>query len=212
MFSGIIETMGQIIRLERSTHSLTLEVQTGFYDVCEGESIALNGVCLTAITPTTQGVVRFFVSSETLARTSLNQLEVSKRVNLERAVTPSTRLSGHIVQGHVDGVAQFVACVEIGEAKKVTFAVPRHLRRYMVEKGSIALEGISLTINDITDESTCEISSENNNQKNDDIYITLMIIPHTWEQTTLGELRLGDRVNIEVDVIAKYVEVQCQYK
>ena len=211
MFSGIIETMGQIIRADRSPNALILDVQTGLRDIGEGESIALNGVCLTAIASSVEGEVRFFVSSETLERTSLGQLDVGKRVNLERAVTPLTRLSGHIVQGHVDGVAQFVACTEVGEARRVEFAVPHHLRRYMVEKGSIALDGISLTINEIHNNVQC-VKTPVKHTTHDDVCITLMIIPYTWEHTTLGGLCLGDKVNVEVDIIAKYVEAQCHYK
>ena len=198
MFSGIIETVGQVIRAEPSPRSLVLDVQTGMQDVAEGESIAVNGVRLTAVAPDTDGLVRFFVSSETLDRTGLGRLETGGRVNLERAVTPSTRLSGHIVQGHVDAVARFAACSDVGEAKRVEFSVPQGLQRYMVEKGSIALDGISLTLNEISP------------GPDDDVRIALMIIPHTWEHTTLGSLTIGDAVNVEVDVIAKYVEAQCR--
>ncbi|MBS0988003.1 riboflavin synthase [Acetobacter okinawensis] len=200
MFSGIIESLGQVLAVEQGAHSLMLEVQTGLADVAEGESIAVNGVCLTAVAPAQNAPVRFFVSGETLDRTMLGTLTAGARVNLERAVTPSTRLSGHIVQGHVDGLARFVGATPVGDARRVEFDVPATLRRYMVEKGSVALDGISLTLNEV-------------GAVHGDVFrIALMIIPHTWEHTTLGTLRAGDAVNVEVDIIAKYVEAQCQTK
>lgn len=200
MFSGIIESLGQVLKAEQGAHSLMLEVETGLTDVAEGESIAVNGVCLTAVAPAQDGPVRFFVSSETLDRTMLGRLKAGARVNLERAVTPSTRLSGHIVQGHVDGLARFVGASPSGEARRVEFDVPAELRRYMVEKGSVALDGISLTLNEV-------------GAVHDGVFrIALMIIPHTWDHTTLGTLSVGDAVNVEVDIIAKYVEAQCQAK
>ncbi|MCP1202055.1 riboflavin synthase [Acetobacter oryzoeni] len=200
MFSGIIESLGHVAKVERSPQSLMLEVETGLYDVAEGESIAVNGVCLTAVEPSTTGLVRFFVSSETLDCTTLGVLEAGGRVNLERAVTPATRLSGHIVQGHVDAVARFTECTQFGDARRVVFEVPAQLRRYMVAKGSVALAGISLTLNEV-------------GEPNGETFpIELMIIPHTWEHTTLGTLKVGDAVNVEVDIIAKYVEAQCRTK
>ncbi|MFT8418515.1 MAG: riboflavin synthase [Acetobacter sp.] len=200
MFSGIIESLGHILAVEQGAHSLMLEVQTGLANVAEGESIAVNGVCLTAVAPAQNQPVRFFVSSETLDRTMLGTLSVGARVNLERAVTPSTRLSGHIVQGHVDGLGRFVGATPVGDARRVEFDVPADLRRYMVEKGSVALDGISLTLNEVGP------------VQGDMFRIALMIIPHTWEHTTLGTLNVGDAVNVEVDIIAKYVEAQCQAK
>lgn len=200
MFSGIIESLGRVVRLDRQPQSLTLDIESGLTNVAEGESIALNGVCLTALAAVESGPVRFFVSAETLGCTTLGALELGSRVNLERAVTPSTRLSGHIVQGHVDAVARYKGSTAEGEGRRVVFEVPANLRRYMVEKGSIALDGISLTLNTLGAE-------------HDGVFdIGLMIIPHTWTHTTLGTLSDGDRVNVEVDVIAKYVEAQCRIK
>ncbi|GAN67947.1 riboflavin synthase [Acetobacter orleanensis] len=198
MFSGIIESLGPVRKVEPGAQSVMLEVETGLRDVAEGESIAVNGVCLTATAPSANGLVQFFVSSETLDRTTLGALRVGSFVNLERAVTPATRLSGHIVQGHVDGTATFVESTPSGDAHRVVFEVPASLRRYMVEKGSITLDGISLTLN--------ELSA----MQGDTFRIALMIIPHTWTHTNLGKLVLGDAVNVEVDVIAKYVEALCQ--
>ncbi|OUJ04899.1 riboflavin synthase [Acetobacter malorum] len=198
MFSGIIESLGPVLKVEPGAKSVMLEVETGLRDVAEGESIAVNGVCLTATAPSETGLVQFFVSSETLDRTTLGALRTGSHVNLERAVTPATRLSGHIVQGHVDGTARFVESTPSGDAYRVMFEVPASLRRYMVEKGSITLDGISLTLNELSE------------VKDDVFRIALMIIPHTWTHTNLGKLQPGDAVNVEVDVIAKYVEVLCQ--
>ncbi|KAA8386350.1 riboflavin synthase [Acetobacter tropicalis] len=200
MFSGIVDSLGHVLKAEPGDKSLMVEVDTGLTDIAEGESIAVNGVCLTAVEPAATGVARFFISSETLDRSTLGALKAGSRVNLERAVTPATRLSGHIVQGHVDGTARFAECTPSGDARRVVFEVPENLRRYMVEKGSITLDGISLTLNEIGD------------VKDGVFSIALMIIPHTWTHTTLGTLSVGDAVNVEVDVIAKYVEVLCQTK
>lgn len=200
MFSGIIESLGHVLTAQTGDKSLVIDVDTGLKDIAEGESIAVNGVCLTAVAPAATGHARFFISSETLERSTLGALVAGSRVNLERAVTSATRLSGHIVQGHVDGTAHYTACTPSGDARRVEFSVPESLRRYMVEKGSITLDGISLTLNEIGP------------VENGAFTIALMIIPHTWAHTTLGTLNVGDAVNVEVDVIAKYVEVLCQTK
>ncbi|WP_025859925.1 riboflavin synthase [Acetobacter papayae] len=200
MFSGIIESLGRVVGLDHQPHSLVLDIESDLTNVAEGESIALNGVCLTALAAVEAGPVRFFVSAETLGCTTLGALALGCRVNLERAVTPSTRLSGHIVQGHVDAMARYKGHTTEGEGRRVVFEVPASLRRYMVEKGSVALDGISLTLNTLGEEQ-------------DGVFeIGLMIIPHTWTHTTLGTLSNGESVNVEVDVIAKYVEAQCRTK
>lgn len=198
MFSGIIEHQGHVSAARRLDRDLDITVATGIPDLSLGESIAVNGVCLTVTSFDAAGNATFFISSETLDRTALGRIGAGHTVNLERAVTPATRLSGHIVQGHVDGTARFVESTPSGDAHRVVFEVPASLRRYMVEKGSITLDGISLTLNELSD------------VKDDVFRIALMIIPHTWTHTNLGKLQPGDAVNVEVDVIAKYVEVLCQ--
>lgn len=205
MFSGIIEHQGQVSAARRLDRDLDITVQTGITDLALGESIAVNGVCLTVTSFDAKGTATFFISSETLDRTALGRIDAGHTVNLERAVTPATRLSGHIVQGHVDGTGRLLAVREEGEARHITFAIPARLRRYLVEKGSITIDGISLTLNAVgaPGEEGCNA---------DEFRIALMIIPHTWEHTTLGGLKPGDAVNIEVDVIAKYVESVCQYR
>ncbi|MDG6093679.1 riboflavin synthase [Acetobacter sp. AN02] len=197
MFSGIIEYLGTVRDILPGDESCELVVETGAADAVQGESIAVNGVCLTAVR-ISGTEIRFFVSRETLDRTALGRLRAGDRVNIERAVTPSTRLSGHIVQGHVDGTAAFVSATDAGAARELLFSVPQSLRRYMVEKGSVTIDGISLTLNALRGEAEAET-----------FVISLMIIPHTWEHTTLGTLTPGNPVNIEVDVIAKYVESLC---
>ena len=199
MFSGIIERLGRVRGVEPGDEAMRVTVDTGFADLELGESVAVNGVCLTLIDSDRQGMAAFFVSSETLARTGLGSLREGGRVNLERAVTPSTRLSGHIVQGHVDGVATLASVTASGDAWSLLLDLPAALRRYCVEKGSISLDGISLTINAI-------LPSAVPGQ----FGVALMIIPHTWEHTNLGTLAPGASLNVEVDLIAKYVEQLCQ--
>ncbi len=199
MFSGIIEDLGRVRAVEPGAQSVRLLLQSGFADLALGESVAVNGVCLTVADLDASGLAGFFVSPETLARTSLGVLREGGRVNLERAVTPSTRLSGHIVQGHVDGTAILAAVEALGDAWSLTLELPDALRRYCVEKGSITLDGISLTINAILPAASPGRFG-----------LSLMIIPHTWDHTTLGTLAPGASLNVEVDVIAKYVEQLCQ--
>jgi len=200
MFSGIIETLGTVTSTEQRDQALGLRIATTFPDLTLGESVAVNGVCLTVAEFDTTGSAWFYVSSETLDRTALGRIRQNHRVNLERASTPATKLSGHIVQGHVDAIAHLARIEPVGESHRITFRVPNTLRGYMVEKGSVALDGISLTLNAVSEPTP------------DGFEIDLMIIPHTWEHTTLGTLKPNDPVNIEVDVIAKYVESLIRYK
>lgn len=202
MFSGIIGYLGRIQTIAKEKDAMVITVNTGMSNLSIGESVAVNGVCLTVTEIHNAGEATFFISFETLNRTNLGQLKLKDRVNLEQAVTPSTRLSGHIVQGHVDATGRFIDAKEVGEAHEVTFALPAHLRKYLVEKGSIALDGISLTLNSVGDVGQAPAHS-------DEFLISLMIIPHTWENTTLGQFVAGAMINVEVDIIAKYVENLC---
>lgn len=174
-----------------------LALKTGWSDLDLGESIAVNGVCLTVTAFDGAGLASFFVSPETLARTNLGKLTAGARVNLERSVRLESRLSGHLVQGHVDGKARLISITPGGGAYRLELALPAELARYCVEKGSIALDGISLTINSVFDgEAHARIG--------------ITIIPHTWEHTNLNATSPGDDINVEVDVMAKYVERLCQ--
>jgi len=190
MFTGLIEELGRIDRRNDSADGCRIVISCSLVtsDISNGDSIAVNGVCLTAVdvTPTSFAAD---VSPETLERTTLGSLNISSPVNLERAVTPATRVGGHIVQGHVDGRGTFVSAVQQGDFWTVTVAFPHELERYFVEKGSVAVEGISLTIAKLRDDS-----------------FDFAIIPKTWDVTNLHSLKPDDHVNLEVDVIAKYVE------
>lgn len=198
MFSGIIETLGKIRSASFADGNLTLDLETGFADLELGESIAVNGTCLTVVSFDATGLAQFYASPETLNRTNLGELRAGAVVNLERAVSMATRLSGHLVQGHVDGMARLEAVIPEAGAYRIELTLPQTLARYCVEKGSIALDGISLTLNAVTDlpEGGCRI------------YLT--IIPHTWSHTNLHARKPGDLLNVESDVIAKYVERLCK--
>ena len=198
MFSGIIESVGKVRTATAEPGSLTLDLETGFPDLTLGESVAVNGVCLTVVEFDAAGLARFYASQETLDRTNTGALRAGNLVNLERAVSMSTRLSGHLVQGHVDGQAVLEAVTPEAGAYKIELSIPAHLARYCVEKGSIALDGISLTLNAVID------------QPDGSCRIHLTIIPHTWTHTNLQGRRIGDRVNVENDVLAKYVERLCK--
>jgi riboflavin synthase len=198
MFSGIIEKQGSVLRVETTEKSLQLVIASGYIDLELGESIAVNGVCLTVAECTPAGNAQFYLSSETIAKSNLGTLTVGSLVNLERAVTLQTRLSGHLVQGHVDGTATLVAIVPEGETYDLRLSLSSALARYCVEKGSICLNGVSLTINSLTD------------TPRKDTLISARIIPHTWTHTNLSTLRVGQQLNVEVDIFAKYVERLCK--
>ncbi len=198
MFSGIVEQVGRVQAVGPEDESRRLTLETGFTDLALGESVAVNGVCLTVTRHDPAGLADFFVSPETLARSNLAQVEAGGSVNLERSVTLATRLSGHLVQGHVDGRARLTAVVRDGDARRVELTLPADLRRFCVEKGSIALNGVSLTLNSVG-----EIGAEGR------FPIAITLIPHTWVHTNLQHCALGDEINVEVDVLAKYVEQLC---
>lgn len=197
MFSGIIARTVAVRTAEATGGSLIAIIPTGWSDLELGESIAVNGVCLTVTEMDEAGTARFFLSPETLARSNLGRLATGSVVNLERSVALADRLSGHMVQGHVDGKATLVAVTPDSDARRLEFDLPAAVARYCVEKGSISLNGISLTINTIE-------------PKPDGARIGITIIPHTWDNTNLSALTLGDEINVEVDVIAKYVEALCK--
>src|SRR5215217_408207 len=190
MFTGIIEELGSVRSIEERGENARLVISARVVTEAtnHGDSISVNGVCLTAL-DIEPGSFAADVSRETLQRSTLGSLKPGAPVNLERAVTPATRLGGHIVQGHVDARGQFAGVENHGESWTVRIAYPKEIARYLVFKGSVAVEGISLTIAGLTDE-----------------YFEIAIIPKTWEVTNLSHLNPEDDVNIEVDVIGKYVE------
>lgn len=191
MFTGIVEELGTVESMERRGEGARLRIgcSTVLGDAFTGASISVNGVCLTAV-DLRPGSFSADVAPETMARTNIGNLRPGRRVNLERPMSPSGRLGGHIVQGHVDGTGEFLGLASIGSDNWwLRIGVPESLDRYLVWKGSVAIDGISLTI----------ASMENR-------VLGVTIIPHTFEKTTLGAYQPGDRVNLETDVLAKYVE------
>lgn len=190
MFTGIIEELGTIESLEKHSSGAKIRVAARVVTegTADGDSIAVNGVCLTVLNGSSGGFAAD-VSIETLERSTLGNLRVGTRVNLERAVTPSTRLGGHIVQGHVDARGEFLGAIQNGDFWTVRIGYPREIAGYLVFKGSVSVEGISLTIANLTDE-----------------WFEIAVIPKTWQMTNFSTLSPGDPVNLEADVIAKYVE------
>ena len=190
MFTGIIEELGKISSLDKHASGAKIKISAHIVtkDTNEGDSIAVNGVCLTALDVKKDSFTAD-VSQETLDKSTLGKLKNGAKVNLERAVTPSTRLGGHIVQGHVDSRGKFVRAVQTGDFWTVRVSFPKEIRQYLVYKGSVSVEGISLTI--------AELGAD---------FFEIAVIPKTWELTNLSSLKTGNEVNLEADVIAKYVE------
>jgi riboflavin synthase len=190
MFTGIVEHLGTVLTVDEVPRGRTFQVDTGplAADVAVGDSIAVNGVCLTAVSVAPPAVT-FQVMGETLDRTSLGRLSTGEGVNLERPMAASGRFDGHIVQGHVDGVATVRRVDADGEGTRMWVDVAPELLRYVVEKGSVTLDGVSLTVAGV-----------------DDAGLEVALIPHTLAVTTLGGRRPGELVNVEVDVLAKYVD------
>lgn len=195
MFTGIVEELGSVISLDEQNDALRLTVRGALAtsDAVPGDSIAVNGCCLT-VTSCDGDEFTADVMKETLMKTSLGTLEPGSRVNLERAVTPSTRLGGHMVQGHVDGTGQILDRQPSEHWEIVTISVPDAVSRYIVRKGSIAVDGVSLTVVDTASNGPAGAS------------FTVSLIPETLARTTLGFKEPDDTVNLEVDIIAKYVE------
>jgi len=191
MFTGIIQAVGSIALIEKKGGDARLRINTGALDMRDvqlGDSIAVSGVCLTVIEHSVDGFTAD-VSGETLACTTLGNLSTGSRVNLEKALTPSSRLGGHLVSGHVDGMGEVVE--RSTEARSVRFRIqaPAALARYIASKGSICLDGVSLTVNGV-----------------EGALFDINVVPHTLQSTTLGEFQPGCRVNLEVDLIARYLE------
>ncbi|WP_347986958.1 riboflavin synthase [Methylomonas sp. AM2-LC] len=191
MFTGIILALGQIAAIQPRGGDCRLKISTGnlsMSDTALGDSIAVNGVCLTAVE---LGDHFFYadVSNETLSCTTLNTAKVGTQVNLELALLASGRLGGHIVSGHVDGIGKVVDKQADGRSIRYKFKAPDNLAKYISEKGSICINGISLTVNQV-----------------DGAYFSVNIVPHTLQETTLASTQVGDAVNLEVDILARYLE------
>jgi len=189
LFTGLVQDLGKVVAVDADGDGVTLAVRTRLAgEIAAGDSVAVNGVCLTA-TAISDGQFRAEVMHETLRRSSLKEAARGAEVNLELALRASDRLGGHFVQGHVDGLGSVRDVREDGFARVVTIAAPAELLRYVVEKGSIAADGVSLTVAAVGED-----------------WFAVSLIPETLERTTLGAAGPGAPVNLEVDVIAKYVE------
>jgi len=190
MFTGIVEELGTVASIEKFDDAIKLEVSGELIssDLSQGESISVNGVCLTAAKLTGSGFIAD-VMLETLNRSSLSGIEVGDRVNLERAMSGAGRFGGHVVQGHVDGVAEIISREPSDNWEVVKVRIPKELAKYVVHKGSITFDGVSLTVNEIVDD-----------------VVSLSLIPETLRLTTLGTKVVGDKLNVEADILAKHIE------
>lgn len=186
MFTGIVEEMGSVAEI--SSHRLVVHARSTLEGVALGDSIAVNGTCLTVVEITSDSFA-MDLSQETLDRTALGTLVVGSPVDLERALTPASRMGGHFVQGHIDGVGTVTAISGTPEARVMSIQALDDIARYIVEKGFITVEGISLTVTRVIDST-----------------FSIAVIPYTWEHTVLSSKVIGDAVNLEVDIVAKYVE------
>jgi riboflavin synthase len=190
MFTGIIEGTGKVKKIEKMAEGVRLEIEVHFKldDLNVGDSIAINGVCLT-VTSRLGHTFWADLATGTLRVTTLNQLQVGSLVNVERPLRVGDRLGGHFVQGHVDAVSKVLKINDIGNTREVTLETPSNLSRYIVDKGSVTIDGVSLTV-----------------ARSTGISFTVCVIPHTALQTTFHQLKVGSQVNLEVDILGKYVE------
>jgi riboflavin synthase len=190
VFTGLVEDLGTVLSVDANRDGVRVAISSPLaQELKEGDSVAVNGVCLTATGLCGGELFGADVMNETLRRSSLSELEAGSRVNLELPLKPDSRLGGHIVQGHVDGVGAVSAIADDGFARQVTIVAAPELMRYVVEKGSITVDGVSLTVAFV-----------------DDAAFAVSLIPETLERTTLGATEEGTPVNLEVDIVAKYVE------
>lgn len=194
MFTGLVEAVGQLLRREEISGGLRCQFSQPWGSLEPGESIAVSGACLTVVSFSEDSFTAE-LSTETLQRTTLGGLQEGDAVNLERALRFGDRLGGHLVSGHVDGVGAVRALSPVGEMLRAEIELPAELRKYVAEKGSLTVEGVSLTVNAVTEDSA-----------------ELLLIPHTREVTTWKHLHEGSPVNLEIDLIARYVERLLQFR
>lgn len=190
MFTGLIIELGEVVSLEKKTESARLSIKASevVKDAAPGDSIAINGVCLTAVN-IEKDVLYFDVSFETLRSTNLGNLKRGDRVNLEPSMRPNSKIGGHFVTGHVEDIGKIRSKTPLGNAVRIEIETPDNVLRYLVEKGSVAVDGISLTVVDVLKDA-----------------FSVVIIPHTAKLTTIGFKNVGDTVNLEPDILGKYVE------
>jgi riboflavin synthase len=197
MFTGIIQALGTVVRLDGSERECTLQIDHALAVACPiavGDSIAVNGVCLT-VCAVDASTLLFDVSGETLLRSNLGGLTTGRQVNLETALSAQSLFGGHLVSGHVDGMATVVSAKNIARSQWAEFEMDRSLASYLAPKGSVAIDGVSLTINEVYD-------------YEDGVRIGVNLVPHTLSATTLGRLQCGDRSNVEIDLVARYLARQ----
>jgi riboflavin synthase len=206
MFTGIIEEIGIVAAVDALEDSTRVRFLGPLVvsDAVHGSSIAVNGVCLTVVEHDHESFTAD-VMGQTLAMTALSGLEPGDRVNLERSVRADQRLSGHVVQGHVDGVGSVIAIAERSDWAVLRIAAPRALAHYIADKGSITVNGTSLTVSAVSEIPSTALTPGNADEQ-DETWFEVSLIPETLRATTLGELQVGDRVNLETDVLAKYLE------
>ena len=192
MFSGIIENFGIVKEFKKyKDYKLVIESNLKFKDVKKGSSVSCNGVCLTVTKKIRKPkiiILYFDVSSETVKCSNFDQIKIGDKINIEKSLKLGDEISGHFVFGHVDDTAKLVSSKEVGDSFQLTFKVSNKIIRYLARKGSVSLNGISLTINNIT---------KNN--------FSVNIVPYTWKKTNLSKIKIGDRINLEVDMLARYV-------
>ena len=191
MFTGIIQSIGEVAAIEPKGDDARVRILTNELDLADvqlGDSIAVNGVCLTAVELPGDGFWAD-VSGETLSCTTFKSLAVGTKANLEKALTPTTRLGGHLVSGHVDGIGKIVERYDDGRSVRFHIQAPDEMAKYIAEKGSVCVDGISLTVNAVKG-----------------AVFELNIVPHTLQETTMGQFKVGTEVNLEVDIIARYLE------
>jgi riboflavin synthase len=191
MFTGIVEETGEVLDVRETDGGRRVRIGTDVGPLSRGQSVSVSGVCLT-VEEHGEGFFEVFLAAETVERTYLGELSAGDAVNVERALRADDRLDGHVVQGHVDATTTVTDIERVGEDWRFEFALPGEDGRYLVEKGSIALDGVSLTVAELGEES-----------------FAVAVIPETYAVTTLGEKSVGDPVHVEVDVLAKYVEKLC---
>jgi len=197
MFTGLIQSVGQVIEKHQTGGDFQFKIQTDFSDAPDivlGDSIACNGVCLT-VTELFDDIISVDVSLETLSKTQVGEWEIGSAINLEKSLCLKDKLGGHMVSGHVDAVTECIGIESSARSTIYQFKIPTELNKFIVKKGSVALNGVSLTVNEINN---CVLS--------------VNLIPHTLEHTNLGLLKIGDKVNLEIDTIARYVEKMLKVK
>lgn len=190
MFTGIIEEVGIVSSIVRKAHgaNLSISLKKALNDLALGDSVAVNGVCLT-VADISRNAFSANISEESLKVSNLSQLKSGQKVNIERALTLSTRVGGHIMTGHIDGIVELKGKIARDDGYEIIFSAPQKLRKYIIEKGSVGIDGISLTVSKVSNDG-----------------FSIMIVPFTARYTTLGQKQIGDKINFEADIISKYLE------